>query len=90
MSNAWVNRPVYDGTTFHRVIKGFMIQGGDPEGNGTGEPGYTFKDEIWTGAKHDRAGLPCLANHGPNTRRSTWCTRSPASPRPRTIARRRR
>jgi peptidyl-prolyl cis-trans isomerase A (cyclophilin A) len=63
----WVNKPAYDGTTFHRIIKGFMIQGGDPKGNGTGEPGYTIKDEIWDGAKHDRAGLLCMANRGHNT-----------------------
>jgi peptidyl-prolyl cis-trans isomerase A (cyclophilin A) len=63
----WVNKPAYDGTTFHRIIKGFMIQGGDPAGNGSGEPGYVIKDEIWEGAKHDRAGLLCMANRGPNT-----------------------
>jgi peptidyl-prolyl cis-trans isomerase A (cyclophilin A) len=63
----WVNKPAYDGTTFHRVIKGFMIQGGDPRGNGTGEPGYVIKDEIWEGGKHDRIGLLCMANRGPNT-----------------------
>ncbi len=63
----WVKRPAYDGSTFHRVIKGFMIQGGDPTGTGKGEPGYTIKDEIWPGAKHDRAGLLCMANRGPNT-----------------------
>ena len=63
----WVKRPAYDGTTFHRVIKGFMIQGGDPVGNGTGEPGYVIKDELWTGAKHDRAGLLCMANRGHDT-----------------------
>ena len=62
----WVNRPAYDGTTFHRVIKGFMIQGGDPKGNGSGEPGYTFKDEMW-GGKHDRPGLLSMANRGPDT-----------------------
>jgi peptidyl-prolyl cis-trans isomerase A (cyclophilin A) len=66
-SDEWVNRPAYDGTTFHRIIKGFMIQGGDPKGNGSGEPGYTIKDEIWEGAKHDRPGLLCMANRGPNT-----------------------
>jgi peptidyl-prolyl cis-trans isomerase A (cyclophilin A) len=66
-NGTWVNRPAYDGTTFHRIIKGFMIQGGDPKGNGTGEPGYVIKDEIWDGAKHDRAGLLCMANRGPNT-----------------------
>ncbi|MBX3206878.1 MAG: peptidylprolyl isomerase [Labilithrix sp.] len=66
-SGEWVNRPAYDGTTFHRIIKGFMIQGGDPKGNGSGEPGYVIKDEIWDGAKHDKAGLLCMANRGPNT-----------------------
>lgn len=63
----WVNKPAYDGTVFHRVIKGFMIQGGDPRGDGTGEPGYVIPDEIWEGAKHDRAGLLCMANRGHNT-----------------------
>jgi peptidyl-prolyl cis-trans isomerase A (cyclophilin A) len=63
----WVKRAAYDGTTFHRIIKGFMIQGGDPVGNGTGEPGYVIKDELWPGAKHDRAGLLCMANRGHDT-----------------------
>lgn len=63
----WVKKPAYDGTTFHRIIKGFMIQGGDRRGNGTGEPGYVIPDEIWPGAKHDRPGLLCMANRGPNT-----------------------
>jgi peptidyl-prolyl cis-trans isomerase A (cyclophilin A) len=66
-TKAWVNRPAYDGTTFHRVIKGFMIQGGDPKGDGSGEPGYVIKDELWDGAKHDRPGLLCMANRGKNT-----------------------
>jgi len=66
-SGNWVSRPAYDGTTFHRIIKGFMIQGGDARGNGSGEPGYVIPDEIWPGSKHDRAGLLCMANRGPNT-----------------------
>ena len=66
-SGKWVQKPAYDGTTFHRVIKGFMIQGGDPKGDGSGEPGYVIKDEIWDGAKHDRTGLLCMANRGANT-----------------------
>ena len=66
-SGLWANKPAYDGTGFHRIIKGFMIQGGDPKGNGSGEPGYVIKDELWEGAKHDRAGLLCMANRGPNT-----------------------
>jgi peptidyl-prolyl cis-trans isomerase A (cyclophilin A) len=65
-SNNWVKKPAYDGTTFHRIIKGFMIQGGDARGNGTGEPGYVIKDELW-GGHHDKAGLLCMANRGPNT-----------------------
>ena len=63
----WVKRPAYDGTTFHRIIKGFMIQGGDPMGTGAGEPGYVIDDEVWDGATHDRRGLLCMANRGPNT-----------------------
>ena len=66
-SRLWVNKPAYDGTVFHRIVKGFMIQGGDPRGDGTGEPGYVIPDEIWEGAKHDRAGLLCMANRGHNT-----------------------
>jgi peptidyl-prolyl cis-trans isomerase A (cyclophilin A) len=67
ITKAWTTRPAYDGTIFHRIIKGFMIQGGDPAGTGSGEPGYVVPDEIWTGAKHDRAGLLCMANRGKNT-----------------------
>lgn len=63
----WVTEPGYNGTTFHRVIKGFMIQGGDPAGTGAGEPGYVIPDEMWPGAKHDQRGLLCMANRGPNT-----------------------
>lgn len=63
----WEKKPAYDGTVFHRVIKGFMIQGGDAAGNGSGEPGYVIPDEVWEGATHDRAGLLCMANRGPNT-----------------------
>ncbi|MFO0674276.1 MAG: peptidylprolyl isomerase [Polyangiaceae bacterium] len=66
-SGDWVNKPAYDGTTFHRIIKGFMIQGGDARGNGSGEPGYVIPDEIWAGAKHDRPGLLCMANRGKDT-----------------------
>jgi peptidyl-prolyl cis-trans isomerase A (cyclophilin A) len=63
----WTKKPAYDGTTFHRVIKGFMIQGGDPSGTGAGEPGYVIPDEVWPGASHDQRGLLCMANRGPNT-----------------------
>jgi peptidyl-prolyl cis-trans isomerase A (cyclophilin A) len=64
---AWVKRPFYDGTTFHRIIRGFMIQGGAPLGDPSGGPGYAIDDEVWPGATHDRAGLLCMANAGPNT-----------------------
>jgi peptidyl-prolyl cis-trans isomerase A (cyclophilin A) len=63
----WVKAPAYDGTTFHRVVKGFMIQGGDPSGTGAGDPGYVIPDEIWEGAYHSERGLLCMANRGANT-----------------------
>ena len=61
------NAKYFDGTIFHRVIEGFMIQGGDPLGQGTGGPGYNFADEFSPKLRHDRAGLLSMANHGPNT-----------------------
>jgi peptidyl-prolyl cis-trans isomerase A (cyclophilin A) len=64
---AWTKTPAYDGTTFHRIIRGFMIQGGDPAGTGAGEPGYVIPDEVWDGAYHSERGLICMANRGPNT-----------------------
>ncbi|HVU06004.1 MAG TPA: peptidylprolyl isomerase [Polyangiaceae bacterium] len=68
----WVKKPLYDGTPFHRIIPGFMIQGGDPRGNGSGDPGYVIPDEVWTGAHHDTRGQICMANRGPNTNGSQF------------------
>jgi peptidyl-prolyl cis-trans isomerase A (cyclophilin A) len=66
-TDAWVKRPYYNNTTFHRVIPGFMIQGGDPTATGTGNPGYVIEDEIRPDLIHDAPGLLSMANKGPNT-----------------------
>jgi peptidyl-prolyl cis-trans isomerase A (cyclophilin A) len=60
-------KPLYNGTTFHRVIPGFMIQGGDPAGNGTGDPGYYVNDEFSPQLNFDVSGRLAMANSGPNT-----------------------
>jgi peptidyl-prolyl cis-trans isomerase A (cyclophilin A) len=65
-------RAYYDGLVFHRVIAGFMIQGGDPEGTGSGGPGYTFQDEFGSGRKFDKLGLLAMANRGPATNGSQF------------------
>src|SRR6266540_1228137 len=65
-------RPLYDGTRFHRVIPQFMIQGGDPLGSGTGGPGYSFEDEVAGPHRFDRPGRLAMANAGPNTNGSQF------------------
>jgi peptidyl-prolyl cis-trans isomerase A (cyclophilin A) len=66
-TNKKVKQPYYDGIIFHRVIKGFMIQGGDPLGQGIGGPGYNFADEFHPKLRHNKMGVLSMANRGPNT-----------------------
>ena len=71
-TGATSNDPLYNGTIFHRVISGFMIQGGDPLGEGYGDPGYKFGDEFHPELSFDRPYLLAMANSGPNTNGSQF------------------
>ena len=70
----------YDGVIFHRIIDGFMIQGGDPTGTGRGGPGHTIKDEFAPGLAHTHAGIFSMANSGPNTGGSQFFITLAATP----------
>ncbi len=72
VSEQYKEKKYYEGVTFHRVMADFMIQGGDPTGQGTGSPGYRFKDEIVDSLRHDRAGILSMANGGPKTNGSQF------------------
>ncbi|HCM39271.1 MAG TPA: peptidylprolyl isomerase [Bdellovibrionales bacterium] len=74
------SKPLYNGTIFHRVIPSFMVQGGDPAGNGTGGPGFKFEDETKPTDQFDRPGILAMANAGPNTNGSQFFITVKATP----------
>jgi len=80
VDSIYANKPYYNGLKFHRIIKDFMIQGGDPLGTGTGGPGYKFHDELTPSRRHDTVGVLSMANSGANTNGSQFFITHTATP----------